>query len=200
MNNEEFKRIIKLVDRIALSEIKRYGAPSFVFYNLTNKAGQKIAKKLNADQNIVAIGTRLMDIKLGQAFKEDRLKDHIKMSSDKTIEILNNFKISEKLSKIIVNCVEAHHGTVKYNSLESEICANADCYKFLTPLGFVDYLTSLGKRDMTLKEIVDWCDSKVEEKWNTLSLKVIKKELEQNYLNFKNILKSAKNDKILKSS
>jgi len=39
-----------------------------------------LAEKLKADKNVVLLGTLPMDCKLGQAFKERRLKDHTELS------------------------------------------------------------------------------------------------------------------------
>ena len=55
------------------------------------------------------------------------------MSYDCAKEFLEKNEINSEDSKQILNCVEAHHGKVPYTCIEAEICANADCYRFLTP-------------------------------------------------------------------
>ena len=74
-----------------------------------------------------------MDIKLGEAKKEGCLKEHSKISADATKNFLQQFDINDELKNKIVNCVEAHHATIPFTSKESELCANADCYRFIHP-------------------------------------------------------------------
>ena len=74
------------------------------------------------------LGTLLMDVKLRQAMEEKRIKDHIQMSYDAAKVFLAQFEIEDSILNNILHCIEAHHGTIKYDSQEAEICANADCY------------------------------------------------------------------------
>ncbi len=129
MNYEE---IIKKARELAYAESGKSVRPLF---ELANESGQKIAERLDVDKDVVMLGTLLMDLKLKQAMKEDRMSEHVEMSLGATKEFLKDIDLDEEIKNKIYNSVEAHHGTVPFESLEAEICANADCYKFLHPEG-----------------------------------------------------------------
>jgi len=63
-----------------------------------------------------------------------------------TVEFLKNYDLSAKVKDTLINAVYAHHGAIPFISVESEICANADCYRFAHPKGVLFYLTTLAKR------------------------------------------------------
>lgn len=94
----------------------------------------------------MAVGVYLMDIKLGQAFKENRVNEHVAMGCDISKTFLESLNLDSQSLLKVINCIEAHHAEVPFTSLESEICANADCYKFIHPRGFFLFLAILGKR------------------------------------------------------
>lgn len=181
-------KLITTVKDFVYLEIDKYGAPSKFHVDFTNDKGQWLAGKLNANKNIVLLGTLLMDCKLGQAYKEGHLKDHIKMSRLKAEEILSkDEQITEKERETILGCVEQHHGADIFLSLEAEICCNADCYKFVSVKGVIGSMKYL--RDMPLNDMVKLCIDKADEKWKALSLDTCKKELEpehQAIINFLN--------------
>lgn len=186
------KNIVKESDKFALSEIEKFGFPEQMPYTISNEKGLELARKLNADETIVQVGTRLMDIKLGQAMKEGRTQDHIKMSVEAVKEFLGEFDVSDDFKKKIINCIEAHHGTMPFKCKEAEICANADCYRFLLPRGFFNFLMALGKMGLKLEEAMKLAESKVEEKYNILSLEICKKQLEGYYQQIKQFLNVVK--------
>lgn len=176
-------------DRLARKEIRKYGSPAPLHYEIANSKGLGLAKKLKADKEIVSIGTRLMDVKIGQAIKEGKLDKHVQMSSDYAKEFLSKYKISDAQKTQIINCVEAHHKTVAFKSLEAEICANADCYRMLTAEGALTLLTSLIKRGFEPKKALAYLEKKIDEKWGILSLSICKKELTPNYKLLKKLVK-----------
>jgi len=180
---------INAVEVLALKEIEKYGSPTKIFFDLANRKGQEIAQTLRADKEIVAMGTRLMDIKLGECISKGKAKEHVKESSDEAKKILSKLGISEEKKSKIINCVEAHHNK-KYSCIEAEVCANADCYRFLHPKGIFSYIMLLSsERQMPFEEILEAVEEKMEEKHNILSLDMAKKELEPYYKEFKGIIK-----------
>ncbi len=188
--NEE---IIKKAREYAVSEIYKYGTPAIGHLDFSEKKGLELAEKLKADKKIVQLGTILMDLKLGQAKKENRLSEHTKMSAEDSKKFLTQFGINIKLINKIVNCIEAHHGNIPFDSIEAEICANADCYRFIHPRGFFVYLTLLGKRHKNVDECLEQAEKKMDEKHNILSLDICKKELEGYYKTLKGYIKDARN-------
>jgi len=189
---ENFKDIIKKAEDYALSEINLNGIPSIDNFKLSNLKGQKLVKKLKADKDIVIIGTILMDLKLGECIKEGKYQEHIERSANAAKEFLKQFNIDEETFKKIINCIEAHHKTKEFICKEAEICANADCYKFLHPRGFFNALLFYGKTITNLDEYLKQIESRIEEKHNILSLDISKKELEPYYKKFKLLINKAK--------
>lgn len=78
-----------------------------------------------------------MDLKIGQCLKEGKLSEHVQRSSQSAQEFLKPFKIDKDMLDKIVSCIESHHGVDQYFCKEAEICANADCYRFLHPRGIL---------------------------------------------------------------
>lgn len=165
--------------KLAYSETEKNGTPPIPILNLSTEKGKEIAKKLGANVDIVEAGTLLMDCALGQALKENRLKEHVKMSLDKANELLQKFSLSEEEKENIRHSILEHHGVKKFYSLESEICCNADCYRFVSIKGFIMQVRY--GRDMAFEEMVDLLKKKVDEKWNALSLDITKKEITPQY-------------------
>ncbi|MFH1399239.1 MAG: hypothetical protein ABIG95_03955 [Candidatus Woesearchaeota archaeon] len=178
--------------KIALHEIEEYGAPSLMNFELSEKKAVELAKKLKANMEIVKTGVYLMDLKLGQAMQEDRIKEHIQMSVEAAKQFLDKQNFSSEDKVKILNCVEAHHGTIPFSCMEAEICANADCYRFIHPIGFFGFIADLGKRGMEFEEIINYAEEKLEEKHKILSLVVCKEELEPYYRELKKLLKDSK--------
>jgi hypothetical protein len=177
---------------LALDEIEKYNFPIPIHFEIANKKGEELAKKLNADVFIVQMGTRLMDLKLGQAFTEKRLQEHVKMSSDAAKEFLSKYDIDEKIKIKILNCIEAHHAKIPFICKEAEIVANADCYRFLTPRGFLAFLHNRGKLGVGLDEALNNGENKADEKAKIVSLGIARKELDPYYFQIKKFIKDAR--------
>ena len=134
-----------------------------------------------------------MDLKLGQSFKDDKVSQHVQMSVEATREFLNRFDIDEISKQKILNCVEAHHGNTPFKCIEAEICANADCYRFIHPKGFFVFLTILGKRSPNFSDCLTNAEKKMDEKHSILSLDICKQELEEYYRVLKKFIDDVKN-------
>lgn len=184
------KDIIQKADEFALSEIEKFGLPTMLNYNLSNEKGLELAKESGADADIVSIGTRLMDIKLGEAFRQGRLKEHIEMGVNATKQFLLKFEIDERIKEKIIDCVKGHHGG--WVSKEAEVCANADCYRFLLLRNWLAFFNSLGARNTTFEEDLAWAEKKADEKWDILSIEKCRNELERDYKLIKKIINKAK--------
>jgi hypothetical protein len=169
------KDFLKQARELAYSEVEKTEMPLKLHVDLACEAGKRLARELNANESIVEAGTLLMDCVIGQAIKEGRLQDHVQMSLDKANELINKSSLSEKDKENIRHCISEHHGVNKFHSLESEICCNADCYRFTSVKGFSYAMRYL--RDMPFKDLVDLLGKKVDEKWGLLSLDICKKEL-----------------------
>lgn len=184
-------KLLKRLREFAYSEVDRTGMPIKMHVDLATAKGVELAKQLNADVDIVEAGTLMMDCILGDAIKEGRIQDHVEMCFQKTEEILSEFSdISQEDKENILQCVKQHHGSDKFYSLESEICCNADCYRFVSITGFTISVRYL--RDMPFDEMVQLVSNKVDEKWNALTLDVCKKEIELQHRTIQEMLKGLK--------
>ena len=118
-----------------------------------------------------------MDLKLGEAFKNGIQKEHVKMSSEAAKVFLSDYDLDKNEKEILINSVEAHHGSISYNSIEAEICANADCYRFVHPKGVFYYFTTLSKRYSDFDSVINQIETKLNEKINIVSIPIVKEEL-----------------------
>jgi hypothetical protein len=184
--------IVKEAKNLALREIEKFGIPSKIHFEISEKKALELAKKLCADKTITLLGVYLMDLKFGEAFLKGKIEEHVKMSIKATKEFLEKFDLKEEVKKKIINCVAAHHGQVPFICKEAEICANADCYRFLHPKGFFHTLFELAKMGMEFDEILNTLEAKLDEKHKILSLGICKKELEKYYYQFKELIKIAR--------
>ena len=183
------KEIIEKAKELAKQESGKAVRPLF---DIANQMGQVLAEKLNADNDLVMLGTLLMDLKLKQAMAENRIQDHTQMSLEAAKEFLEQFDLDEETVKKILACVTEHHGAEKFTCIESEICANADCYKFLHPKGILIYVGVLNERLGDLKKAIEGVKAKMDEKYNILSLDICKEELDEYYKAFQKIFEKAK--------
>lgn len=175
------KSLIGRVKKYVYNEIEKYGVPSKFQVDYTNEVGQYLASSLKADENIVLLGTLLMDCQLGLAISRGMGGDHIEMSALKAKEILEvDNKIDSDEVKKVIECIEKHHGAKVFKSLESEICCNADCYRFISPKGFLGTIYYWEEK-MELNKFMKIMFEKVEEKWRLLSIRSCINELRPMY-------------------
>ncbi len=186
------KDLVKNADIAMRKEIEKYNPDIELIYDIALKSGGVLASKYNANIDIVKIGIALMDLKLLEAQSLNNPKKHTDMAIDATIEMLKDYDIDKEIKENIINCVKEHHGASKYYSIESEICANADCYKFLTPKGIFAYCSLLGRRHHNLDKELEQLEYKMNEKYNIISLDTVKEELENYYKQVKKLLDVAK--------
>jgi hypothetical protein len=192
MGKFKLEKIAEQAIAFARSEINEFGLPHPIAFDLSLDKGRWLANEMNARQDLVDIGIALMDVKLGQAFNEKRLSEHISMSMSAGKEFLAKHTISEEEKIIILNAIEGHHGGVPFKTLESEICANADCYRFIHPKGFFLYLTILGQRSKDFTSCLDQAEAKMDEKMKMVSLPIVKDELEPIYRTLKEYIALAR--------
>lgn len=186
------KDLVKDADVLMRKETDKYNKDIEFLYDIALKIGGVLAKKYNANTDIVKIGIALMDVKLLEAQNIGTPKKHTEMAIDFTTELLEKYDIDDSIKENIIHCVEEHHGRENYYSIESEICANADCYKFLTPKGIFAYLSLLGRRYHDLDKELKQLEYKMDEKYNAISLDIVKEELEPYYKQVKELLEDAK--------
>lgn len=166
----------KLIAQV--QEFIKANGPMLGHQIISDEAGQKIAKALGADCNIVLLGTSLMDCIIGIAIKENRLSDHVQMCYEKSKEILdadNDITGDEKQN--VLACVKEHHGADKFYSIESEIVCNSDCYRFASVTGFYFAMTNF--KPTPNGDMKKFFYDKVMEKTNMISLDFAKDDLKE---------------------
>lgn len=179
--------LITSIKDFVYQEIDKYQAPSKFHVDLSIQKGQWLSDKLSANKDLVLLGTLLMDCKLGQAFKEGRLKDHIDMSLKKADQLLSaDPDITKQEKEIILESVSKHHGSDKFLSKEAEICCNADCYRFVSVKGVIGGMKA--SRDMPLSDLIKLYSQKSDEKWHALTLDICRQELEPQHQAIKTFL------------
>ncbi len=182
------KEVADNCDYSARKEIDLTGLPTIRHYNLSMEAGVELAKKLGANVDIVRAGVALMDIKLGECAKNGKQPEHVKASEEYALKLLENFGVDDATKKILLNCVAAHHGKVPFESLEAEIVANADCYRFIHPRGVMSFHATAIKRGNDHDDALKLVKAKLEEKHSILSLDAAKADLEPFYQMFSQII------------
>jgi len=184
--------IVEEARKYAIAEIEKYGLPSIENFEISEKKAIELASTRDVDPKIVKLGVYLMDLKLGQAYNENRLPDHVNMSVAAATEFLDKFGIDASSKEKIINCIEAHHKSVPFTCMEAEICANADCYRFIHPKGVFGYFAFWATKRKKFPELLDMAEAKLDEKHAILSLPECKEELEPYYQQFKQLFKEAR--------
>ncbi len=146
--------------------------------------GKSLAKYYEADEDIVLIGVYLMDYKLKDAKKLGKKQEHTTMAAEFARDFLNDYNITKEEKDKIINCIEAHHGKIPFQCIEAEICANADCYRFISSTGVFAYMCFLATKLDDLEAILTKVMEKMNEKYKILSLDKVKEELEESYQMF----------------
>lgn len=172
----------------ALHEISLHWLPNLELFLLSEKKIIELARFLHADEDLALIGHSLMDCKLWEAFSLWKIGDHVAMWISFAKQFLTQYDLDSSYLDNLLNCIAAHHWTIPYTCIESEICANADCYRFIHPRWFFGNLLSCGKRGLSLDDWLMLASDKLEEKWGVVSLDVCKKELAQYHATFRNYL------------
>ena len=113
-NLSPISEVITKALELAVLEIKKYNTPKIEHFDLANIKGQQLAVDLKADKDIVLLGTMLMDLKIGQCIKENRLAEHVQESVAAAQEFLKQFNLTEEVYKKIISCIKT---SSKQNSL-----------------------------------------------------------------------------------
>lgn len=189
---DKIENIVKAAEKLDLKERKKGNSPPQILQDLLIEKTRDLCKRLKADQNIALIGAYLMDIKIGQALRENRIKDHIEISLQFARIFFNKYNLPSEIQKKVEHVMRAHHGQIPYESIEAEIVANADCFKFLHPKGAIFFLTDLGSRNMSFDEALNYFERKIEEKHKIISLDVCEEEAERYYKLLRELVDLAK--------
>jgi hypothetical protein len=180
-----------MITSLLISKIQKFAlidGPIEQHQIIANDTGQRIAIKMNANKDIVLLGTLLMDCVIGIAIKENKLSEHVEMCFVKAKEFLDQDPdISTEEKNNVLACVREHHGVSKFYSLESEIVCNSDCYRFASVKGF--YYTIKNFRSMPDTDFIPLIKTKFSEKKSCVTLDIVKQELKDELIVIENYLK-----------
>ena len=179
------------LDQELIAEINKHGIPTLEDYNDITNIALRIAKELNADLDIVKLGSKLIHAKIGEAIAQKKWTEHTNMALGFAMELFKKYPLNENIKNKVFICIREHRDKT-FSCKEAEICANANCYKYLLPRKILKMFYNFRSQGYNFEEILFLAEEKVEQKWNFLTLEVCKKELEQNYKKIKQFLESAK--------
>lgn len=171
------QQFMQKAHELAMNQSKAHGIPARQIIELANRKGQEIAENFGANKDIVLAGTLLMDCQLGPAMERGDVAQHTALAADRARELFDEFpEIDAETQGKVLACILEHHGAESFNCIESEICCNADCYRFLSVEGFLLSVRYL--RDMSFESLLQILRNKVAEKRQALSLPPCTEELE----------------------
>jgi uncharacterized protein len=139
-----------------------------------------LAKRLNADVEIVEVAAYLHDI--AWAFEKCRRdNEHHVVGAKKTEEILREFGYDEEFIKKVTHCVLTHRGRndLAPKTIEAKIIANADAMAhFDTFLDLFSFFMEGNSFEDAVSELID----KMDRNWNKkLTLPEAKEMVEEKY-------------------
>lgn len=176
-------------------ELAKNTVPMPELLDFSLKKARKLAEIYDGDADIIIIAMSLMDLKIKDAKEVGKIEMHTDMAVLFAGDFLKDYDLTNKEVDKIINCIEAHHGAVPYGSIEAEICANADCYIFIHPIGVFAYERLLERRGIVFIEQIKQLNFKLHEKHKLLSLDVVKNELEKYYQSFSKLYEDILNDR-----
>jgi len=171
-----FSQLLRLSEKLLQEEIEKTGFPFLENHRVALIYGRRLAKRYKVDADFICACLNFMDLKVGEAFLNHRLEDHIQMSLDATLAAIKPLQLGCLIIQKIKDCILCHHGVDSYPSVEAEICANADCFKFLHPRGGLTMIAGLMAKGLSFEEAVSLLEEKIEEKLKIVSLPELKKE------------------------
>jgi len=175
-------------------ELAKETVPMPEILDFSLEMGIKLADIYSADKEIIKIAMALMDLKIKDAKEKGDITLYTNLAVEFTKDYIKDYDLSNEDFEKIINCIEAHHGTIPYKCIEAEIVANADCYIFIHPKGVFAYKSLLEKRGIAFNEQFRQLNFKLQEKYKLLSLEEAKDELEKYYLIFAGLYESVLNE------
>lgn len=166
-------KIIEQIKNEVLSEITKYKENSDDHYDFWNehikyvyKESIELAKKYNADINIVSIGALLHDIALIKQVG-DR-KDHHINGAKLAEEILNKYELKDELKARIIKCVINHRSSKNATSIEELCVCDADILAHFDNIPML-FNSAYNRNNVNLNEVRQWMLDCFEKDYNDLS-------------------------------
>ena len=163
------KEIQKMVEEACKAETNVFGYNIWT-HHITQVVGigNKLAKRFNADPEIVEIAALLHDY---AGIKDHSLhKEHHIHGAIEAEKILTDLNYPEQKIEAVKHCIENHRGSVpgKLGTPEAECLASADAIAHIENVSSLFYL-AYAKFDMGIDEGAAWIRKKLSRTWNKIN-------------------------------
>ncbi len=149
-------------------------------FESTHRLAKELAKKMNADIEIVEIAAWLHDIGSVRFGRADHHLTSAKIAKDFLLERGYDKEKIEKIRKCILNHRGSKEEENKRDFIEAKIVANADAADAFEDVS-KQFLICLVHENSSLEEAKKSIKKKLQNKWNQLSLKEAKKIIKPRY-------------------
>ena len=167
--------IINLIKNEVLKEIDDYKNNSDDHYDFWNEhikyvyeESLELARKYNANIEIVSIGALLHDIALIK--KVGERKDHHSNGALLAREILDKYEIDEGIKERIIKCVYNHRSSKNATSIEEICVCDADILAHFDNIPML-FNSAYNRNNVHLNEVRQWMLDCFEKDYNDLSEK-----------------------------
>lgn len=162
------KKVEQLVKKTCLKATNAYGHGSWSHHiSEVVKYSKMLAKKLNADEEIVEIAALLHDY--GSVINKDWMPEHHIHSTRLAEEILRKYNYPEDKIKKVKHCIIAHRASknIPRETIEAKIVASADALAHFDKVNSLLYFVFV-KQKMGINEGTKWVSDKLDRSWKKL--------------------------------
>ncbi len=167
------EELINSVKEYIINKCNEYKKKSVDHYDFWNEhikyvyfEAVLLAKKYNADVEIVSLGALLHDIALIEQIG-DRQEHHIngKILSNK---ILENFDCANDIKERVLGCVYNHRSSKNATNIEELCVSDADILAHFDNIPML-FNSAFNRYNLTLNEVREWLLEQLEKDYNDLS-------------------------------
>jgi HD superfamily phosphodiesterase len=163
------KEIAKIVEEACKKETNYFGYGIWE-YHIVNvvKYAKMMAKKLNADVEIVEIASLLHDY--ASIINYDLYEDCHIHGADEAEKLLKQFNYPQNKIELVKACIISHRGSkIKSKNSKKALCvADADGMSHFDSIGSMFHL-AFSSHKMNIDEATNWLKHKLERSWRKLS-------------------------------
>jgi uncharacterized protein len=167
-NKNTIENIKNLVKKACRKDTNAYGHGSWSHHILTVvKYSKMLAKKLNADIEIVEIAALLHDY--ASVVNKEWMPEHHIHSARLAEEILRKHRYPENKIKKVKHCIISHRASkqIPRESIEAKIVASADALAHFDKVNSLLYFVFIHQK-MNIDEGTKWVLAKLERSWKKL--------------------------------
>ena len=162
------EEIRKLVEEVCKRDSNLFGDEIWAYHILSvAKYAKLLARKLNADEEIVEIAALLHDY--AGIKHAGKYENHHLLGAEEAEKILKRFNYSKEKIEKVKHCIYAHRGSkpVKRETMEAECVASADAMAHFDNIPSLLYFAFI-RLKMNLEEGTKFVRNKLERSWSKL--------------------------------